>query len=57
LKQYIAKKVPVVFGVHRLSFVMKHDWIKNYKFSDFDEGLEKYIDIDLELKQKRLEKL
>ena len=54
LTQYIAKKVPVIFGVHRMAFVMKHEWVRNYKFTDFSEGLEKYIDIDLEKKKERL---
>jgi oligopeptide transport system substrate-binding protein len=57
LTQYIAKQVPVIFGVHRLAFVMKHDWVRNYKFSDFDDGMEKYIDIDLSKKQQTLKKL
>ena len=56
LNEYIALQVPVIFGVHRLTFAMNHGWVKNYKASDFDNGVEKYLNIDLDLKKELIEK-
>ena len=55
LSKMVAEEVPVIFGVHRTSFVLKHSWMKNYKFSTFSHGHAKYYDIDLKQKKKTFE--
>jgi oligopeptide transport system substrate-binding protein len=57
LAQSVSKKLPWVFGVHRTNFRLKHSWLKNYKGTEFKQGIEQYWDIDLEEKRKNLEKL
>lgn len=54
LNQYLSEKVPLIYGVHRTTFVTKHSWFKNYKFSTFSHGNEKYYDVDMEEKEKAL---
>ena len=54
LNQYASEKVPLILGVHRTTFVTKHSWFKNYKFSTFNHGHAKYYDIDLEKKEKMI---
>lgn len=55
LAQQVAENTPLLLGVHRTSFVLKHSWLKNYKFSTFSHGNAKYYDIDLAKKKKVLE--
>lgn len=57
LSQTYAELVPWIFGVHRTSFVVKHSWLKNYKFSTFNYGNAKYWDVDLEKKKLMIDKL
>ena len=55
LAQKLAEQVPLLVGVHRTSYVLKHSWLKNYKFSSFEHGNAKYYDIDLDVKKQVLE--
>jgi oligopeptide transport system substrate-binding protein len=57
LAQMAAEDVAYIYGVHRTSFLVKHSWLKNYKFSTFSHGNEKYLNIDLKQKQEMLKKL
>lgn len=57
IAQYAAEDVAYIYGVHRTSFVVKHSWLKNHKFSTFSHGNEKYLNIDLEKKKEMLNKL
>ena len=57
LAKMTAEEVAYIFGVHRTSFVVKHSWLKNYKFSTFSHGNAKYMNIDLKKKKEVLEKL
>ena len=57
LAQMAAEDVAYIYGVHRTSFVVKQSWLKNYKFSTFNHGHEKYYNIDLKKKAQMLEKL
>lgn len=57
MNQEVAEQVPYIFGVHRTSFVVKHGWLKNHKFSTFSHGNAKYMDIDLAKKAELIEKL
>lgn len=54
LAQILAEKVPLMLGVHRTTFVLKHSWLKNYKYSTFSSGNSKYYDIDLVKKKEVL---
>lgn len=49
-----AEDVAYIYGVHRTSFVVKHSWLKNYKFSTFDHGNAKYLNVDLKKKTEML---
>ncbi len=42
---------PWIFGAHRMSYVLTHPWLKNYKINDFDHGRFKYYRIDTKLKK------
>jgi ABC-type transport system substrate-binding protein len=57
MAQKHAENVPWILGVHRTSFVVKHSWLKNYKFATFPYGNSKYYRIDLEAKKKMAPKL
>ena len=57
MAQYLVEKMPMILGVHRTSFTVKHGWLKNYKFSTFEYGNEKYMDVDLAKKAKLAPKL
>jgi oligopeptide transport system substrate-binding protein len=57
LNKYIAKKVPWILGFHRKSFVVKNAWLKNYKFSSFPYGQDKFLNVDLKIKKEVLPKL
>ena len=54
LAQYVAEQVPLMLGVHRTSYVLKHAWLKNYKFSTFSHGNSRYYDVDLQKKKEVL---
>lgn len=55
LAQYVAEQVPLMLGVHRTSYVLKHAWLKNYKFSTFSHGNSRYYDVDLQKKKEVFE--
>ena len=57
LNRLAAINVPVIYGVHRQNYILKHGFLKNYMPSDFDHGNSQYLNIDLKEKIKTLEKL
>ncbi len=57
MNRMVAEEMPLIYGVHRQTFVVKHGWIKNYVATDFDSGIGKYIDVDEELKTEIMDKL
>lgn len=57
IAQQAAEDVAYIYGVHRTSFVVKHSWLKNYKFSTFSHGNSKYLNIDLDKKKEMINKL
>lgn len=57
LNKMIAEKGPWIMGVHRTKFVLSQGWLKNYKISAFDHGIEKYWDIDTVKKDKLKDKM
>lgn len=57
LNRMAALSVPVIYGVHRQNYILKHGYLKNYMPSDFDHGNAQYLNIDLKEKIKTLETL
>jgi len=57
LAQESANDVSYIFGVHRTSFVVKHSWMRNYKFSTFNHGHVKYYNVDLKKKAEMIKQL
>ncbi len=57
LNRMAALSVPVIYGVHRQNYILKHGYLKNYMPSDFDHGNAQYLNIDLKEKFKTLETL
>jgi oligopeptide transport system substrate-binding protein len=57
LNRIAALNVPVIYGVHRQNYILKHGYLKNYMPSDFDHGNAQYLNIDLKEKFKTLETL
>jgi ABC-type transport system substrate-binding protein len=55
--RYLADKVPVIFGVHRVNYDLLHGWFKNYKFTEFNHGVRKYYNVDLKAKKEITPKL
>jgi ABC-type transport system substrate-binding protein len=48
----VIKDCPWVFIAHRLSFVLQHSWLKNYKPNDMAPTELKYYKIDTALRDK-----
>ena len=46
LYRIAAEDVPWIYGVHRMSFVIKHNWLRNFKYTEFSHGQAKFLDID-----------
>jgi oligopeptide transport system substrate-binding protein len=46
LNTMVLNDAPWVLGVHRQLFTMRHGWIKNLLITDFEQGREKYLNID-----------
>jgi ABC-type oligopeptide transport system substrate-binding subunit len=57
LNRLAAINVPIIYGVHRQNYILKHGYLKNYMPSDFDHGNAQYLNIDIKEKIKTLEKL
>lgn len=55
LAKMVAEEVPLILTSHRTTFVLKHSWLKNYKYSTFNSGNSKYYDVDLDVKKKVIE--
>jgi oligopeptide transport system substrate-binding protein len=57
LNRMAAESVPIIYGVHRQTYLLKHSWVQNFVNTDFESGIEKYMNIDLEKKKKALSAL
>lgn len=57
LNRMAAEEVPLIYGVHRQNFTVKHSFLKNFIPTDFDAGQAQYLDIDLKAKAEVLKKL
>ena len=54
LNRMAAESVPIIYGVHRQTYLLKHSWVQNFINTDFEAGVEKYMNVDLEMKKKTL---
>ena len=52
LEQIVVNDLPCVFNSHRVSFLLRYKWLKNYKPHVYGYGLMKYQNIDLDLRRK-----
>ncbi len=52
-----AEDVPMMYGVHRQSYVVKHGWLRNYISTDFEVGQAQYLNVDQEKKKSLIGKL
>lgn len=52
-----AEEVPMMYGVHRQSYVIKQGWLKNYIATDFEIGQAAYLNIDMEQKKEMIGKM
>jgi oligopeptide transport system substrate-binding protein len=57
MTQFIAEEVPWMFGVHRQQYTIMTGWVTNYMWSDFDNGQEKYLNVDMDKKAKLIKTL
>jgi len=57
MNQLLGEQVPSVFLVHHQNIFIQQGWLKNYCWSDFHYGTEKYFDIDMEQKAALSSKL
>ena len=57
LNRIAAEYVPIIYGVHRQTYLLKHGWVKNFVNTDFESGMEKYMNVDLEKKKSALKDL
>ena len=51
LNQLAAEKAPVIYTTYACYPILYHGWVKNYLWSDFHNGTEQYVNIDLETKK------
>jgi ABC-type transport system substrate-binding protein len=54
---FSAENVPMIYGLHRVGFGLIHSWVRNMKPIEFNHGVGKYYNIDLEIKEKNIKKL
>ena len=57
MNRIAAEEVPWIYGVHRQTFLLKHGWVENFINSDFETGREQYLNVNLDIKKKLLDKL
>jgi len=54
MQQVVIDDLPCVLTLHRVAFLLRYDWLKNYKPHVFGYGLGKYRNIDAELRRERV---
>jgi ABC-type transport system substrate-binding protein len=54
MQQQVVDDLPCVLTIHRVAFVLRYDWLKNYKPHVFGYGLGKYRNLDIELRRERV---
>ncbi len=54
MQKKVIDDLPCVFTLHRKAYLLRYDWLRNYKPHVFGYGLAKYRNIDAELRQQRV---
>lgn len=54
MQQIVVDDLPCVLTVHRVVFLLRYDWLHNYKPHIFGYGLGKYRNIDADLRRERV---
>jgi oligopeptide transport system substrate-binding protein len=54
MQQIVIDDLPCVLTVHRKVFLLRYDWLKNYKPHVFGYGLGKYRNVDADLRRERV---
>ncbi len=54
MQQTVIDDLPCVLTVHRVAFLLRYDWLTNYKPHVFGYGLGKYRNIDADLRRERV---
>ncbi len=57
LNRMAAEEAPLIYGVHRQAYILRHAWLVNYVPTDFSAGMAAYLDIDLKKKAEVLKKM
>jgi oligopeptide transport system substrate-binding protein len=57
LNSMVAEHVFAVYSTHQAHPVLYHGWVKNYLWSSYGDGIEQYIDVDLDQKKALQAKL
>jgi ABC-type transport system substrate-binding protein len=56
LYEMVGDDVPWIYGLHRTTVSVSHGWMKNYKYTEFDNSQAQYLNVDLEAKKELLKK-
>lgn len=54
MQQLVVDDMPCVLTIHRVAFILRYDWLRNYKPHVFGYGLAKYRNLDAELRLQRV---
>ncbi len=54
LAQKVAMDVPLIINLHRTTYILKHSWLRNHKFSSFEHGNSQYYAVDMDAKEKTI---
>ena len=57
LNRYAASEIPWIFSLHRTRHHLIHSWVKNFKYTEFNNNQFQYLDVDLEKKKEVASKL
>ena len=53
MQQTVVDDLPCVLTLHRVAYLLRYDWLKNYKPHVFGYGLTKYRNVDADLRRER----
>lgn len=56
LYEMVGNDVPWIFGQHRTTVSVSHGWMRNYKYTEFNNTQIQYLNVDLEAKKELLKK-
>lgn len=56
MQTILHQECPAILFNHRISMVLRHGWLKNYQAHAVHKGIFKYLNVDVEEKQRHLSK-